>query len=176
MYNSFKIDICRRKTLTPVLKLCFDLKSASFILCHLFHSAPRWVPEDGWICKSTRAKNWCKKAAWLSSVSMWQTQLLRLWRQQRDSVSRMEEHTCFHVSLIHSQTGRPISFSLLWRERAAVFIFVLFTTTRLAYMFFYLLLCDIYPFWFLHSIIKQELFSRGICYLFYTGNVCFHLC
>lgn len=46
-----------------------------------------WLQEDGWTCRNTKARSWCKTAAWRSSVSMWPTPLPMLWRQQRGSVS-----------------------------------------------------------------------------------------
>lgn len=46
-----------------------------------------WLQEDGWTCRNTKARSWCKTAAWRSSVSMWPTRLPMLWKQQRGSVS-----------------------------------------------------------------------------------------
>lgn len=74
-------------TVLTIFHLQVTLTHSASHLPFLPSSAPGWVPGDGWICKNTRARSWCKRVAWQSSVSMWPTQLPRPWRLQRDSVS-----------------------------------------------------------------------------------------
>lgn len=58
------------------------------------------LQEDGWTYRSTKARSWCKRAAWPSSVSTWPTRLLTPWRLQRSSVSSRRR--------VHSPQGQEV--------------------------------------------------------------------